>query len=63
LDGRHRLPRQISQYLALVDYIQTVKDQPHLKRSLRAHLDRMMRYHKTFLEQRVAVRNVLISGK
>lgn len=50
LDPALRLPRQISQYLALVDYIQTVKDQPHLKRSLRAHFERLVRYHKKFLE-------------
>jgi len=44
-----RLPRQIAQYLSLVDYIQTVKDEPHLKRSLRAHFDRMVDYHNRFL--------------
>lgn len=44
-----RLPRQIAQYLALVDYIQTVKDEPHLKRALRAHFDRLVRYHAVFL--------------
>ena len=45
-----RLPRQISHYLSLVDYIQTVKDEPHLKRALRAHFDRMVAYHTKFLE-------------
>ena len=45
-----RLPRQISQYLTLVDYIQNVKDAPHLKRSLAAHFDRLVKYHATFLQ-------------
>lgn len=44
-----RLPRQIQHYLALVDYIQTVKDEAHLKRALRAHFDRLVRYHDRFL--------------
>ena len=44
-----RLPRQIAQYLSLVDYIQTVKDERHLKRSLQAHFDRLIAYHQTFL--------------
>lgn len=44
-----RLPRQIAQYLSLVDYIQTVKDERHLKRSLQAHFDRLIAYHETFL--------------
>ena len=45
-----RLPRQIMQYLNLVDYIQTVKDENHIKRSLRAHFDRLVSYHKRFLD-------------
>ena len=49
LDPALRLPRQISQYHKLVDYIQTVKDEPHLKRSLAAHFDRLVKYHNTFL--------------
>jgi hypothetical protein len=49
LDPSLRLPRQIAQYLALVDYILTVKDEPHLKRSLRAHFDRLVDYHIRFL--------------
>ncbi|WP_298856921.1 GIY-YIG nuclease family protein [uncultured Sulfitobacter sp.] len=44
-----RLPRQISQYLRLVDYILTVKDAPHLKRSLSAHIARLSDYHEKFL--------------
>lgn len=44
-----RLPRQIAHYLSLVDYIQTVKDERHLKRSLQAHFDRLVAYHATFL--------------
>lgn len=50
LDPAARLPRQISQYLTLVDYIQTVKSAPHLKRALDAHFDRLVRYHGTFLQ-------------
>jgi hypothetical protein len=49
LSPQLRLPRQIQQYLSLVDYIQTVKDEAHLKRSLRAHFDRLVKYHQTFL--------------
>lgn len=49
LDPSVRLPRQISQYLRLVDYILTVKDAPHLKRSLSAHIARLTDYHDKFL--------------
>lgn len=49
LDPSVRLPRQISQYLRLVDYILTVKDAPHLKRSLSAHVARLTDYHEKFL--------------
>ena len=49
LDPAQRLPRQISQYNLLVDYILNVKDAAHLKRSLDAHLQRLVKYHKTFL--------------
>lgn len=45
-----RLPRQISQYLNLVDYIQTVKDEPHLRESLSAHFQRLVKYHELFLD-------------
>ena len=45
-----RLPRQISQYLSLVDYIQTVKDEPHLRKSLSAHFQRLVKYHERFLD-------------
>jgi hypothetical protein len=44
-----RLPRQIKQYDLLVDYILTVKEAPHLKRSLDAHFARLVRYHQKFL--------------
>ena len=44
-----RLERQIRQYGILVDYIQTVKSAPHLKRALDAHFDRLVSYHRTFL--------------
>ncbi|MFK7834799.1 MAG: GIY-YIG nuclease family protein [Sulfitobacter sp.] len=49
LDPAQRLPRQIQQYNLLVDYILTVKDATHLKRSLEAHFQRLVRYHETFL--------------
>lgn len=49
LDPVLRLPRQINQYLSLVDYILTVKDGVHLKRSLEAHLERLLSYHNSFL--------------
>lgn len=44
-----RLPRQIMQYNTLVDYILNVKNAPHLKRSLDAHFERLVRYHGKFL--------------
>ena len=44
-----RLERQIRQYGILVDYIQTVKSAPHLKRALDAHFERLVSYHRTFL--------------
>lgn len=49
LDPAQRLPRQIQQYNLLVDYILTVKDAAHLKRSLEAHFQRLVKYHQTFL--------------
>lgn len=44
-----RLPRQIQQYLALVDYIQNVKNEPHVKRALQTHFERLVAYHDRFL--------------
>ena len=49
LDPAMRLPRQIQQYNLFVDYILTVKDAAHLKRSLEAHFQRLVKYHQTFL--------------
>ena len=49
LDPALRLPRQIEQYQRLVDYIQNVKDAEHLKRSLQAHFQRLVKYHNHFL--------------
>lgn len=49
LDPALRLPRQIDQYQRLVDYIQNVKDAAHLKRSLQAHFQRLVKYHNVFL--------------
>ena len=48
LKPAQRLPRQIQQYNLLVDYILTVKDAPHLKRSLDAHFQRLVKYHGRF---------------
>jgi excinuclease UvrABC nuclease subunit len=50
LRPENRLPRQISQYLILVDYILNVKNAEHLKRSLDAHFERLVSYHQSFLE-------------
>ena len=49
LSPDQRLPRQIQQYNLLVDYILNVKNAAHLKRSLAAHFDRLVRYHDRFL--------------
>ena len=49
LTPSQRLPRQIQQYNLLVDYILTVKNAPHLKVSLDAHFQRLIKYHQTFL--------------
>ncbi len=49
LQPAQRLARQIQQYNLLVDYILNVKDAVHLKRSLEAHFQRLVKYHKTFL--------------
>jgi len=48
LNPSQRLPRQIQQYNLLVDYILNVKDAPHLKRSLDAHFQRLVKYHGRF---------------
>jgi hypothetical protein len=49
LDPAQRLPRQIQQYNLLVDYMLNVKDAGHLKISLDAHFQRLVKYHQTFL--------------
>lgn len=46
-----RLPRQIEHYQRLVDHILTVKDSEQLRRSLRAHFERLTNYHARFLKQ------------
>ena len=51
LDPSIRLPRQIEHYGRLVDHVLTVKDSPQLRRSLRAHFERLSRYHAGFLKQ------------
>lgn len=45
-----RLPRQIEHYGRLVDHFLTVKDSDQLSRALDAHFERLMRYHREFLE-------------
>jgi len=49
LEPSLRLPRQIEQYQRLVDYIQNVKDAAHLRKSLQAHFQRLVKYHNNFL--------------
>jgi len=46
-----RLPRQIEHYQRLVDHILNVKDSKQLRRSLRAHFERLSAYHSQFLSQ------------
>jgi len=50
-DPELRLPRQIEHYQRLVDHILTVKDSKQLRRSLRAHFERLSAYHAQFLSQ------------
>ncbi|MGO8800071.1 MAG: GIY-YIG nuclease family protein [Roseiarcus sp.] len=51
LDPVLRLPRQIEHYGRLVDHVLVVKDSSQLRRSLRAHFERLQRYHASFLKQ------------
>jgi hypothetical protein len=51
LDPVLRLPRQIQHYGRLVDHVLVVKDSSQLRRSLRAHFERLQRYHASFLKQ------------
>jgi hypothetical protein len=48
-DPSRRLPRQSQFYFQLVDHILNVKDRQQLRRSLRAHFDRLRRYHQNFI--------------
>jgi hypothetical protein len=48
-----RLPRQVEHYQRLVDHVLNVKDSGQLRRSLRAHFERMRKYHEQFLGQLV----------
>lgn len=50
LRPQQRLPRQISQYLTLTDYVLTVKDATHLRKSLDAHFARLVKYHRQLLD-------------
>lgn len=50
LRADQRLPRQISQYLTLVDYVLTVKNAPHLRKALDAHFARLLKYHRQFID-------------
>ncbi|HZK91073.1 MAG TPA: GIY-YIG nuclease family protein [Stellaceae bacterium] len=49
-----RLPRQIEHIGRLVDYVLTVKDAPHLRRSLAAHFERLDSYRADFLKEGIA---------
>jgi GIY-YIG catalytic domain len=49
LDPSRRLPRQSQFYFQLVDHILNVKDNQQLRRSLRSHFDRLIRYHQRFI--------------
>jgi hypothetical protein len=44
----HRLPRQISQFNQLMDYILMVKDAAHLRGALQAHFERLTKYYHAF---------------
>ena len=46
-----RLPRQIEHYGRLVDHYLNVKDSAELRVSMEAHFERLVRYHRRFLEQ------------
>jgi len=46
-----RLPRQIEHYNRLVDHYLNVKDSTELRVSMEAHFERLVRYHRLFLEQ------------
>lgn len=50
-DPALRLPRQVEHYQRLVDHVLNVKDSGQLRRSLRAHFERLTKYHNQFLEQ------------
>lgn len=51
LDPVLRLPRQIEHYGRLVDQVLIVKDSAQMRRSLRAHFERLQIYHHSFLKQ------------
>lgn len=46
-----RLPRQISQFQSLFDYILEVKNNEQQRRALVAHFDRLNRYYENFVLQ------------
>lgn len=47
-ERRLRFPRQLQQTTFLLDYLLEVKDVDHMRRSLRAHFERLTRYHNEF---------------
>ena len=51
IDPVLRLPRQIEHYGRLVDQVLVVKDSEQMRRSLRAHFERLQAYHLAFLKQ------------
>lgn len=46
-----RLPRQAAHYGQLVGHYLTVKDSKQMARSMRAHFERLVRYHQRLLEE------------
>lgn len=56
LDPTIRLPRQIEHIGRLTDHILNVKDSDQLRRSLRAHFERLDSYRKAFLDSANTVR-------
>lgn len=45
---RQRFPRQVQQMAALLDYVIEVQDKVHLRRSLKAHFERLAKYYASF---------------
>lgn len=50
-DPTLRLPRQAAQFANLLSYILEVKENPELKRTLRAHFERLERYYEEYMNK------------